>query len=492
MSTETDEIRDPAGSTDRLMTGDDYRASLRDGRRVVTQSGDLVDDIGEHPNFAAGVATIAGYYDAQHAPETRDLLTYLDEDSGERVSRAWQVPRSKDDLALRRELNRWTTNRTMGVFGRPPDYGPLVPIGYLTIADELAALDPAGLDNVHRFISWGKQHNALSADVIADVQSDRRIPIAQKPGRLRAVRKTSEGLVLYGAKPCVSVAAQGHVGTIVTALSPGADPDAAIFCWVPVNLPGITLVSREAVTHPSSRDDHPLDVVGEESDTMMLFDNVLVPHENFFSFGRQEMLPIYYKKGGLGLWHILSRLAYKAEIFAGTGQLITEVLGTSSIAQVRDQIAELCGYASTLMAFVLAAEDTAEIRNGVCVPNERYVTAGRLHSITEYPRMLQILRELSGQGLISRFPKAAFDRPDIEELMSEFLPGTGTSAEAKNRLFNFVWDLSCGSNALRVALFENVNSTPPAAIRGRIYNSPFRAPWRDHVAEFLGITVEAD
>jgi 4-hydroxyphenylacetate 3-monooxygenase len=168
------------------------------------------------------------------------------------------------------------------------------------------------------------------------------------------------------------------------------------------------------------------------------------------------------------------------------------VLGTSSIAQVRDQIAELCGYASTLMAFVLAAEDTAEIRNGVCVPNERFVTAGRLHSITEYPRMLQILRELSGQGLISRFPKSAFDRPDIEELMSEFLPGTGTSAEAKNRLFNFVWDLSCGSNALRVALFENVNSTPPAAIRGRIYNSPFRAPWRDHVAEFLGITVEAD
>jgi aromatic ring hydroxylase len=419
-------------------------------------------------------------------------LTYDDEEIGGRVSRGWQVPRSKEDLIQRRRVNKYTAHHMMGVFGRPPDYGPLVPIGYLSIADELEALDPAGLQNVHRFVRWGKENNILSADVIADVQSDRRIPISQKPGRLRVVKQTSEGKVLYGAKPCVSVAAQGHVGTIVTALTPGADPDAAIFCWVPVNAKGITLVSREGVAREGSTIDHPLDSRGEESDTMMLFDHVLIPHENFFSFGRQEMLPIYYKKGGLGLWHILSRLVYKAEIFAGTGQIISEVLGTTSIAQVRDSISELTRYATTLKAFVLAAEDTAEMRNGVCIPNEEFVTAGRLHSITEYPKILQILRELSGQGLISRFSDAAFEQEDVRQMMAEFLPGTGVDAAAKNRLFNFVWDLTCGSNALRVSLFENVNSTPPAAIRARIYNSPYRQPWRDFVADFLALQVETD
>lgn len=475
-----------------LMTGEEYRRSLRDGRKVISGDGTVIDDVATAPAFAAGVGLISEYYDAQHDETTRELLTYEDEEVGGRVSRAWQVPRSREDLVRRRQMAKYTTYHMMGSFGRPPDYGPLVPIGYLSIADELGALDPEGLDNVQRFVQWGKRNNALSADVIADVQSDRRIPIPQKPGRLRVVRQTSEGKILYGAKPCVSVAVQGHVGTIVTALTPGANLDAAIFCWVPFNLDGITFVSREAVARRDSAPDHPVDSRGEESDTMMLFDNVLVPHENFFSFGRQEMLPIYYKKGGLGLWHVLTRLAYKAEIFAGTGQLISEVLGTTNIAQVRDSISELTAYATALKAFVLAAEDTAEMRNGVCVPNERFVTAGRLHSITEYPRILQILREMSGQGLISRFPTAAFEHEDVRELMDEFLPGTGVSAAAKNRLFNFVWDLTCGSNAMRVALFENVNSTPPSAIRARIYNSPSRQPWRDFVANFLQLNVQAD
>jgi aromatic ring hydroxylase len=474
-----------------LMTGAEYRRSLMDGRKVINGAGEVIEDVAADPSFGAGIDLISQYYDAQHAEETRDLLTYVDDEVGGRVSRAWQVPRTREDLAHRREMARFTTYHMMGSFGRPPDYGPLVPIGYLSIADELEALDPAGLANVHKFVRWGKEHNALSADVIADVQSDRRIPISQKPGRLRAVKHTSDGVVLYGAKPCVSVGVQGHVGTIVTALTPGADLDAAIFCWIPFNSEGLTFVSRESVARQGSAEDHPLDSRGEEADTMMLFDNVFVPHENFFSFGRQEMLPIYYKKGGLGLWHVLTRLSFKAEIFAGTGQLISEVLGTTNIAQVRDSISELSSYATTLKAFVLAAEDNATLRNGVIVPDERFVTAGRLHSIAEYPRVLQILRDMSGQGLISRFNTAAFEHEDVRQLMEEFLPGTGVSAAAKNRLFNFVWDLTCGSNAMRVALFENVNSTPPSAIRSRIYNSDFRQPWRNSVADFLDIKVEA-
>jgi 4-hydroxyphenylacetate 3-monooxygenase len=123
----------------------------------------------------------------------------------------------------------------------------------------------------------------------------------------------------------------------------------------------------------------------------------------------------------------------------------------------------------------------------VLVPAERFVTPGRLHSVVHYPRVVQILRELSGQGLISRFTKAQWERPDVGPMLDQFLPGTGLSARDKNRLFNFVWDLTSGAQALRVALFENVNATPPAAMRAQIYRAHDRSEWARWLREFAGM-----
>ncbi|MDA0647614.1 MULTISPECIES: 4-hydroxyphenylacetate 3-hydroxylase N-terminal domain-containing protein [Nonomuraea] len=474
-----------------LKTGDEYRASLRDGRVVLASDGSRVSDVTTHPQFRDAVDTVAALYDMQHRPGTAEIATYQDEGTGKPASRAWQVPRTKDDLVARRELARLSTYHTFGVFGRPPDYGSFNALGLLSVADRIAPSSEEWARNIDAFIDWGRANNAMSADIVADVQSDRSVPTAQKPGRLRCVEERKDGLVLYGAKPCASGAVHSHVGTVVTLLTPGADPDANLFCYVPLNAPGLTMVAREPVIMPGTTDEHPLDVRGEEPDSLLVFDRVFVPSEHVFSFRNEEMLGLYHELGALALWHILARLSYKSEILAGAAQAIVEVLGTENIPQVRDAVSEISAYATGLRAHVLAAEDTAAYANGVLVPAERYVTAGRLHSVENYPRMLQLLREISGQGLISRFSERQFADGSVGEMLTEFLPGTGVSAEAKNRVFNFVWDLTCGANAMRVALFENVNATPPAAMRARIYASPYRRPWRDFVLDHLGVDISA-
>src|SRR5690606_20804826 len=152
-------------------------------------------------------------------------------------------------------------------------------------------------------------------------------------------------------------------------------------------------------------------------------------------------------------------------------QLVADILGTSQIPQVKDTISEITAYATNLMAHVIAAENTATMKNGVLVPNERYVTTGRLLSIQRYPVVLQMLRDLSGQGMISRFSKEQFSDELIGEKMREYLPGMGVTAETKNKMFDFLWDLTSGPNALRTALFENVNATPEPAIRAQIFRS---------------------
>jgi 4-hydroxyphenylacetate 3-monooxygenase len=68
-----------------------------------------------------------------------------------------------------------------------------------------------------------------------------------------------------------------------------------------------------------------------------------------------------------------------------------------------------------------------------------------------------------------RFQRAAFDNPEIGPLLDQFLPGRNVSARDKNRLMNFVWDLTTDSHAGRTELFENVNATPANFLRERLY-----------------------
>ncbi len=62
------------------------------------------------------------------------------------------------------------------------------------------------------------------------------------------------------------------------------------------------------------------------------------------------------------------------------------------------------------------------------------------------------------------------------------------SARDKNRLMNFVWDLtSSGSHAGRVELFENVNATPPPLLRERLYGDYDRSRSLEMAYDMVGI-----
>jgi 4-hydroxyphenylacetate 3-monooxygenase len=115
------------------------------------------------------------------------------------------------------------------------------------------------------------------------------------------------------------------------------------------------------------------------------------------------------------------------------------------------------------------------------------ITAGRLHSLVHYPRIMQSLRDISGQGLISRFPDSTWQREGLRDQLEEFLGGHEVSARDKNRLFNLVWDLTCSNQAARVALFENTNSLPPAWIREGIYNGYDRGDWVEFIYGAAGL-----
>ena len=472
-----------------LRNGEQYRQSLRDGRQVILGARDVADVTAE-PSLKTAVDTLATYFDAQVNPTTEDVMTTVDTVTGKRYSTAWLVPKSIDDLKRYDAMIRHSTLLTFGVFGRPPDYGPVKAVSFVAWNHLIKKQDPEALGKIENFLRVGRENNLVSADVIIDVQANRKLAMPDRAARLRVVEERKDGVILCGAKAGNSVLAQGNIGTVSM---PPPDPtmpeECNIWTAVPANARGLKLILREPnVTGHENREENPLNAGGEEADGILVFDRVFVPWEYVFSYKNKTLGHIYTTLGQFAFWKIANRLAYRAEIFAGAAQMIVDALGTDHIPAVRAMVAEVISYAVILRGMMTAAVETAQLtESGVMLPNHSFVTAGRLHAIEHYPRIMQILRDLSGQGLIGRVPREAWERADLGALLDEYLPGYKFAAREKNTLFNFIWDMTCSASAMRVALFENINATPAPALREELYRSHDRSNGMNLIRQRLGL-----
>ena len=462
----------PSPEHPNLRSGAQFRESLRDGRRVIVD-GREVEDVTVEPTLRRGIDTLAGIFDAQLDPKHADVTTSIDPDTGERIATGWLVPRTREDLRRHVAMAKFSTYHTFGEFGRPPDYGPVKAIGFLAFHHIIGKQEPDAQEKIMGFLRAGQRNNLISGDIIIDVQADRKLPMPERAGRLRIVEERKDGLVVSGAKAGNTMMVQGNIGTLsMPPPNPTMPEECMLWSALPANAPGLTLISREALTSGAEHaEDRPLDAGGEENDSLAIFDNVFLPWEYVFSHRNPVLGDIYYVLGQFAFWKILTRMSFRAEIFAGAAQAIVDALGTDNIAAVRALVAEVLAYAAQLKGMIVAAVETAEpTESGVMLPNVDYVTAGRLNAIVAYPKIMQVLRELSGQGLISRVPRATWERPDIGPLLDDYLPGHGFTARDKNRLFNLIWDMTCSPAAMRIALFENVNATPAAGLREQLYS----------------------
>ena len=87
-----------------LMTADEYKAKLDDGR-VVFCKGERVKNVATDPNLSACVNTMAVDYEMAHDPKSKDLALVDDPELGEPVSRYYHKPKDEpEDLLKAHEL----------------------------------------------------------------------------------------------------------------------------------------------------------------------------------------------------------------------------------------------------------------------------------------------------------------------------------------------------------------------------------------------------
>src|SRR5699024_2415486 len=295
---------------------------------------------------------------------------------------------------------------------------------------------------------------------------------------LGVVKETDEGLLVRGAKMLATLAPITEEVIIYSypGFSPG-DEKYAISFALPVDTPGLRLYCREqAQTGERSTWDHPLASRFEESDALLVFDDVLVPWDRVFINQNVEAGNKLYPSTGINQQPShqsavrgLTKISFVADVACA----VADAVGVDGFLNVQNQLSELIQSAETIRALVRTAEreyevtETGEIRPNL-VPLE---TIRGLLPYT-YPRAIQILQTIGAGGLLMSPTEADFNNPDIAEEMHKYYVGrTDVSSERRVRLFKLAWDLSGEAFGQRLVQYERYYSGDPVRKMAMFYNA---------------------
>src|SRR6516165_8314711 len=221
-----------------MRTGADYRAALRDGRRVWVMGEGMVGDVTTHPATRAMVDHYVAWYDRHADPAWADTVLTQNAD-GERVPLACLLPRSADDLVRLGRCFSATTFLSAGNVTHTPAYGHLIALGILAAVQERnvsarqiadAATYRAMIARTERFLTFSGGGATIGARLRED---------PAERAAFRIVRESDAGLVIsgrIGMHTSPAFAEDVFIGG-QTGIEIGANRATFI---VPVGAPGVT------------------------------------------------------------------------------------------------------------------------------------------------------------------------------------------------------------------------------------------------------------
>jgi aromatic ring hydroxylase len=476
-----------------IRRGEEYLESLRDGRRLWLM-GQRVEDVTTHPDLAGCAHSVAAVYDLQHDPAHQGLLTMPSSTSGQRVSLAYLLPRSVDELARQRRMYEFLVRRTGGVAARLPQHLATVAIGLYDVRDLLGEADPAFTAHVARYVEYCREHDVSIATIFTDPLRHRSHPTTDQE-HLRVVKRRPDGLIVRGARGVGTQAPYANELLCLTSPRPHLTPEEVVFFAAPVNAEGIHLVCRQPLTPPNP-EDHPLSPSWDEMDAIVVFDDVFIPWERVFYLRRSHPADLAFEARvfqgaiGLGPWYVLVRMAVKAEVLLGLCAAITDTLGTANQPLVQMALADAMVYLETLRALIQAAEANPVLSaSGLVLPDPMRALAARICAIERYPQLLQSIRELCGSGLLMAPGQADLNHPEIGPHLHRYVMGKDQGGPEYFRLLKLAWEYACDGFGSRQLLFEMYNVSSLATNKQRLASAYDTSPFVALAKDLAGITV---
>ena len=431
--------------TDELMTGEEYLASLRDGREVYLY-GERIGDVTEHPAFRNSARSIARLYDALHDPATREQLTTVDR-LGIRTHKFFAPSWSAAELLDAREAIAHWARLSYGFMGRTPDYKAAFMATLGANPEFYAPYD----ENARR---WYRRYAAKALflnHVLVNPPVDRNKPVHEVADvYLHVVRETDAGAIVSGAKMLATGSALTHATFVAqnssVTLEAGKAEDYALVFIAPLDTPGSRLLCRASYEQNAhSPFDHPLSSRFDENDAVLVFDEAFIPWENFLVYRDVERANAFYPASGFFNRYNLqagTRLAVKLDFMTGLLARGLELNGTSEFRGVQAALGEVVAWRTLLwtMTTAMAAEPQPG-PGGTAIPRADYAATLRVFSTSAWPAVKEVFENvLGGAPIVAPSGREDLLSPELRPLIDRYYRGTGASALERIKLFKLVWD----------------------------------------------------
>ena len=458
-----------------IRTGSQYLDSIRDGREVYI-NGERVKDVTRHPMLKPLVDIRARIYDMQHEADTRGVLSY--QDGGEWNAVANMLPRTQADWSAK----RCATDAVLDAIG-----GVVTRVGDETVGEMwslydgqsvLNEVDPQFSANIRTHIDRVLWKDPFHVSANTDPKGDRsKPPQEQDPDMLlHVVRETDAGIVVRGAKyeTAAPYANQAFVKPTNANWGSAALSDYAVGFICDLGSPNLKFICRTGFAGRRPAADYPLSNRFDEVDSLVIFDDVLVPWENVL-FYRHTKAAAFIRATlhRYSAFAFVQRIQKFADMMIGAALFNARQTGLDKQQAVQEKLAQLAVYREGINAHLTAAIALAEKSPaGLLMPNQSLLYTGRVLACSQLHEMMHIARELCGGQICVTPDKACFDSPDTKPWLDKFYSvNENWVADDRRKLLAFARDLLNSDYAGHRLTFQLFAQSPPFAHLAAVYRN---------------------
>jgi 4-hydroxybutyryl-CoA dehydratase / vinylacetyl-CoA-Delta-isomerase len=411
-----------------MMTGEQYKESLKDGRSTYLD-GKLVTDPANEPRLAGAVDAAARVYDSFYS------------DDADASNPIYIMPKSMDHFHERqRLLHQGKSDMTLGTTG-------VILLALVTAAPDLAKLNPGYRECIYEYIDYVRKNDLRCAESITDAKGHRKLRPAQQSDPdfyVHVVDRNSDGVWISGCKMHISGASIGHEQVILPtkAMRPGEE-EYAIACAVPVNAPGVKVIDTTYAPY-GEQDMRNYPVSGHRSspEGFVIFDNVFVPKERVFLDGETAQAAVLAHS--LGLWERAAGVTEGGaglERDVGMAALLAEANGIENEPHIKDALATLVIHSTMCKAAGEAAmANGKQNEDGIVAPSPLYISALKYYKNEFKCKLLDILHDIAGTMTVTAPTFADLEHPELHDGLESMLATPTLTAEQKLRLFHYLRD----------------------------------------------------
>ena len=408
-----------------IRTGEQYRDSIRDGRQVWI-NGERVNDVTTHPMFKPIVDIRARIYDMAHEKATQDVMTYVDEKTGERNAVGLKLPYTQQDWHDKRLAVDTVLDDVGGIATRVGDETIGEMWSLYDGKDVLNEVDPRFAENIERHIHRTLHEDPFHVSANTDPKGDRsKPPQEQDPDMLlHVVKETDAGIVVRGAKyeTAAAYANQAFVKPTIANWGDAKLSDYAVGFIVNMSAPGLKFICRTGFAGRANAEDYPLSNRCDEIDTLLIFDNVLIPWEDVLFY--QHTKAATFIRATLhrySAFAFVQRNLRLADLMIGTALFNARQTGLEKQQAVQEKLSTLAVYRETINAHLTASIACGERSPaGLMMPNQSLLYTGRVQACSRLHEMMHLARELCGGQICVTPDAASFRDPDTAPWLEKF------------------------------------------------------------------------